>query len=205
MTPVQRLKVSVFRIFWNTFDGSKRQQSQYVEPASFPAPVDLEKLAVHSDLSCLPRIKYAYNPLPALHLPIKQPRLRLISGATAVNRYSLRNSISLDPFSAGLPYCSSIDHVRASKYWKANLDATIKLLEMLAVDNSPSDIEVDHGITLSKLAKKALRPGYEHQIVLATQYMFPSADEQRIRQIAALMIIYFVFDGIHSAVQAIHL
>ena len=182
------------------FKSSECQKSQHLEPASSPAPIDLEKLAVPSDLSYLPRIKYAYNPLPALPLTIIQPRLRLISGATAVNQYSSRNSISLDPFSAGLPYCSSIDHVRASKYWKANLNETTKLLEMLAVENPPSDIEVDHGITLSKLAKKALLPGFEYQMVLATQYMFPSADEQRIRQIAALMIIYFVFDGIHSSV-----
>ena len=200
MAPVQYLTLSVLRSVWNLFESSKRQHSQCLEPASSPSPIDLKKLAVLSDLSYLPRIKYAYNPLPALPLPIKQPRLRFISGATAINQYSSRNSISLDPFSAGLPYCSSINHVRASKYWRANLDETTKLLEMLAVDNSPSDIEVDHGITLSKLAKKALRPGYEHHLVLATQYMFPSADEQRIRQIAALMIIYFVFDGTNSAV-----
>ena len=200
MAPVQYLTPSVLRTVWSLFESSKRQQSQYPEPASSPAPIDLEKLAVLSDLSYLPEIKYAYNPLPALPLPIKQSRLRLISGATAINQYSSRNSISLDPFSAGLPYCSSIDHVRASKYWKANLNETTKLLEMLAVENSPSDIEVDHGITLTKLAKKALRPGYEHQMVLATEYMFPSADEQRIRQIAALMIVYFVFDGTNSAI-----
>lgn len=175
------------------------------EPASSPSPIDLEKLAAPADLSYLPAIKYAYNPLPALPLHIKPPSFPLTSGATAVNQYSTRNSIHLDPFSAGLPYYSSIDHVFASKYWKTNLNETTKLLEILAVDDSATDIEVDHGITLTKLAKKALRPGREHQMVLATQYMFPSADEQRIRLIAALMIIYFVFDGIDLAVQAIYL
>ena len=90
--------------------------------------------------------------------------------------------------------------MRASKYWNTNLRETTKLLEILAADESTTDIDVEHGITLTKLAKKALRPGREHQMVLATQYMFPSADEQRIRLIAALMIIYFVFDGIDPAV-----
>ena len=170
------------------------------EHASFSSTIDLQKLAVPSDLSYLPTIKYAYNPLPALPLHIKPPSFPLTSGATAVNQYSSRNSIRLDPFSAGLPYYSSIDHVRASKHWKTNLNETTKLLEILAIDNSATDIEVDHGITLTKLAKKALRPGREHQMVLATQYMFPSADEHRIRLIAALMIIYFVFDGINPAV-----
>ena len=170
------------------------------EPASSPFPIDLKKLAEPSNLSYLPTIKYAYNPLPSLPPRTKPRPSPLKSGATAVNQYSSRNSIRLDPFSAGLPYYSSIDHVRASKYWKTNLNETTKLLEILAVDDSATDIEVDHGITLTKLAKKALRPGREHQMVLATQYMFSSADEQRIRLIAALMIIYFVFDGIDPAV-----
>ena len=170
------------------------------EPASPPSPIDLTKLATPSDLSYLPTVQYAYNPLPALPLYIKPIPLPLTSGAMAVNQYSSHNSICLDPFSAGLPYYSSIDHVRASKYWKTNLNESIKLLEILAVDNSATDIEVGHGVTLTKLAKRALRPGREHQMVLATQYMFPSADEQRIKLIAALMIIYFVFDGINPAV-----
>ena len=171
-----------------------------LEPACSPSPIDLQKLALPSDLRYLPAIKYAYNPLPALPLHVKPPSFPLTSGAMAANQYSSSNSIRLDPFSAGLPYYSSIDYVRASKYWKTNLNETMKLLEILAVDNSATDIEVDHGITLTKLAKKALRPGREHQIVLATHYMFPNADEQRIRLIAALMIIYFVFDGINLAV-----
>ena len=50
-------------------------------------------------------------------------------------------------------------------------------LKMLAVDDSASDVEVDHSTTLTKLAKKALQPGREHQMVLTTQYMFPSADD----------------------------
>ena len=173
-----------------------------IPPASTPSPIDLEKLAAPSDLSYLPAIKYAYNPLPVLPLHIKTPSSPLTSGATPVNQYSSCNSIRLDPLSAGLPYYSSIDYVRASKYWKTNLSETTKLLGILAVDDSATDIEVDHGITLTKLAKLALRPGREHQMVLATQYMFPSADEQRIRLIAALMIIYFVFDGIDPIAQA---
>ena len=200
MAPVQYMTLSALRSVWLLFESSKCQHTKYPEPASSPSPIDLKKLAVPSDLSYLPTIKYAYNPLPALPLRIKEAPFLLISGAMAVNQHSLRNSIRLDPFSAGLPYCSSIDYVRANKYWKTNLNETMKLLEMLAADDSASDIEVDHGITLAELAKKALRPGREHQMVLATQYMFPSADEQRIRQIAALMIVYFVFDGINPAV-----
>ncbi|KAL8665315.1 MAG: hypothetical protein Q9202_002366 [Teloschistes flavicans] len=58
-------------------------------------------------------------------------------------------------------------------------------------------MEVNHGFTIGKLAKKGLEPGFEHSMVVATHYMFPAADKHRIALIAALMIVFFVFDG-HS-------
>lgn len=120
-----------------------------------------------------------------------------------MNVHVSANAISLDPVAAGLPYRSSLDHVRASRYWNANVKETLDLLALLAADNSASDIEVRNGITLSRLARKALAPGREQQIMLATLYMFPAADEERIKHIAALMIIYFVFDGMNHSVQTL--
>ena len=55
---------------------------------------------------------------------------------------------------------------------------------------------------MAKLAKETLRPGLEHQIVLAIHYMFPGADKNRIKQISALLIIYFVFDGLFPLLKA---
>ena len=198
MAAIQSLTLSALRSLWSLFDSSKRRESEHREPTNPSSSIDLKKLAAPSDLSYLPTIRYAYNPLPALNLRLKHPPLLLTSGATSVNPCSSRNSIRLDPSTAGLPYCSSIDHVYASKYWKINLDETKKTLQLLAEDDSASDIEVDHGITLSQLAKRALRPGHEDQIALATHFVFPSADAQRIRQIAALTVVYLVFDGRYS-------
>ena len=157
--------------------------------------MNMARLAAPSQLAELPKIKYLYDPLPALPIQCNHHLYKLPSEVTSYNGHFNSNSIPLNPVSAGLPYRSSLDHVRASKFWESNLSEAVRLLQMLAVDSSAFDIEVDHGTTVAKLAKKALRPGLEHQMVLATHYMFPGADQQRIKQISALMIIYFVFDG----------
>lgn len=70
----------------------------------------------------------------------------------------------------------------------------MKLLDLLAEDDSAADMEVLRGTTLTKLAKQALKPGKQQQMTLATHYMFPGASAERIGQIAALTILYFVFD-----------
>ena len=193
---------SVMKSFWKRPDESNVQYSDKIDSSSGPTSIHLERLATPSDAACLPAIEYAYDPLPALSVNFKQRSHKLPSGATATNTSSSLNSIQLNPLSAGLPYRCSIDHVRASRFWGSNLGETVNLLSILAVDDSASDIEVDHGITVAKLAKKALHPGLEHQMVLATHYMFPGADESRIKQISALMIIYFIFDGLFPFAQS---
>ena len=157
--------------------------------------MEIDKLAALSQLLELPKIEYAYDPIPAAPHQYNHCLYRLSTEAEPRNSHFEANSIPLNPLSAGLPYRSSLDHVRASRFWYSNLDETVKLLQLLADDKSSADIEVDHGITIAKLAQKALQPGLEHQIALAAHYMFPGADEPRIVQIAALTIMYFIFDG----------
>ena len=169
------------------------QKSAYPETAhSSPATkLNLNALASSSDLAVLPKIEYAYDPLPTQPRSTPTP----LPNSTSIDRHTSRNSVLLDPLAAGLPYRSTLDCVRASKHWTANLSETVELLDLLAEDDSAADIEVRNGITLTKLAKRALKPGKEQQMTLATHYMFPGADEERIKQIAALTVLYFVFDG----------
>ncbi|KAF2228525.1 hypothetical protein EV356DRAFT_562544 [Viridothelium virens] len=140
-------------------------------------------------------VAYAYDPVPNVPQYIRPTLLSFPQHASRVNHIIRSNSIHLRPHAAGLPYRSSLDYVRATKHWRANLDETTKVLELLATDASTVDVEVGQGITLAKLAKKELRPGLENRMVVATSHMFPSGDERRIRIIATLMIMYFVFDG----------
>ncbi|KAJ5051262.1 isoprenoid synthase domain-containing protein [Bipolaris maydis] len=139
-------------------------------------------------------VGYAYDPVPNIPQYIRPKYASFPQHASMPNAHIQNNTIRLRPQAAGLPYRSSFDYVRAAKHWKANLEETIKVLELLATDTSTVDVEVGNGITLAKLAKKELRPGLENRMVIATSHMFPSGDERRIRIIATLMIMYFVFD-----------
>ena len=156
--------------------------------------LDIRKLVSPSDFQYLPPIEYAYDPLASIIPLAPYPVRYLRSCATQKNPCLALNSIQLDPHAAGLPYRSSIKSTYANKHWISNRTETLGLLKLLASDDSDSDIVVDQGITLAKLASKQLRPGVQHNIALATQYMYPSADPQRIKLISALMLLYFVFD-----------
>lgn len=186
---------SILQSFWTRLDDSKPHTFNKHDSSSDPDSIDRIRLATPSDIAYLPTIVYAYDPLPTLPVYSKQQSLRLPSKPTVENSFLSQNSVKLDPLSAGLPYRSSLDYVYANKFWQSNLGETVTLLTLLAEDDSASDIEVDRGITLARLARKALRPGLENGMVLATHYMYPSADKHRIKLISALMIIYFVFDG----------
>ena len=179
-------------------DGSLKRKRKYAVALKPHSSIYYSNQILMKASSFLPKVEYAYNPLPGLPhtlegsshgTPCKEPPFR---------KHTSTNSVNLDPHSIGLPYRSTLDHVRASRYWKANQGETVKFLRLLADDGCSSDIEVKRGITLSKLAKTALRPGCENQTVLATHYVFPDASEVRIRHIAALTVMYFVFDGTYS-------
>ena len=159
-----------------------------------PSAFDIRRLAPPSDFQYLPPIEYTYDPLASIIPLASHPVRYFLSCATQRHPCSDVNSIQLDPHAAGLPYRSSIKSTYSNKHWTSNRTETLALLKLLARDDSDSDIVVDQGITLAKLAKRQLRPGVQHDIALATQYMYPSADPQRINLISALMLLYFLFD-----------
>ena len=181
--------------FWKLFDNVNLQRHNKLASSDCPVSSDLQRLATPADAAHLPIIQYAYDPQPASPPLLDRQLFQLSPGPSAQSPIFSLNSVKLNPLAAGLPYRCSIDHVYASKFWRTNLGETVDLLNLLAAEKAASDIEVYHGITITKLAKKALGSGLEHQMVLATHYMFPGADEKRTKQIAALMILYFVFDG----------
>ena len=151
--------ISFLPNLWAYLDVAVSPIYDTVAESSYSPAIDLTRLASASDLTCIPLPEYAYDPLPALPRYAQQRRLPLPSRATAKNNFLSINAVQLDPLSAGLPYRSSFSHIYASRHWKSNLSEAINLLKLLASDNSASDIEADHGITLSKLANKAFQPG----------------------------------------------
>ena len=68
-------------------------------------------------------------------------------------------------------------------------------VQLLADDHSATEIKVRKGITMSKIAQRELRPELEHRFCKTTSYMYSFADENRMKLLAASMVMMFLFDG----------
>ncbi|TGO26538.1 hypothetical protein BPAE_0057g00140 [Botrytis paeoniae] len=156
---------------------------------------DLKRVAEPKDLPYISPIEYVYDPVPeAPHYFSNLPSLSFPQYASTDSDHTSRNSVRLNPRAAGLPYRSRFELVRGNKHWKANLDETRKILELIVADHSSTSVEMRNELTLTELAKKELRPGLEHRVVLATSYMYPNASERRARIIAVTMMMLFIYD-----------
>ncbi|KAM0129343.1 hypothetical protein ACHAP3_007848 [Botrytis cinerea] len=157
--------------------------------------IDLKRVTEPKDLPYISPIEYVHDPVPeaTCHLT-KLPPLPFPQYASTDCQYTSVNSVRVNPRAAGLPYRSRFELIRASKHWKANVDETKKMLELIIADHSSTSVGMRDGLALAGLAKKELRPGLEHRVVLATSYMYPNANERRARIIAATMMLLFIYD-----------
>lgn len=158
------------------------------------AAPDLTRLAASKDQTNISQVRYAHDPVPKLpryikDLPFCFPKTKLEQNAAI-----LQNAVKLFPREARLPF-RCMDAVYENRYWKASLDASLKMLKLIANDQSASDIEVDNGVTLARLAQKELRPGTEDRFNRATTYMYPFGTKERTELLAAMMVMQFLFDG----------
>ncbi|KAL9588935.1 MAG: hypothetical protein Q9203_002268 [Teloschistes exilis] len=185
MAAIMHLLRSALNTLWN---GLTQISNNCLSTSS-----DLQELTLQSGSDAMPIIAYAYNPWPTLPASTNKQLFYFHHRGQVKNPFLTANSVELNPLLAKLPYRSSIGYVHASRHWDANLDATTQILKLLAADTSVTDMEV-RGITIGKLARKSLEPGFEHSMVLATHYMFPAGDKHRTALIAVLMIVFFIFD-----------
>ncbi|KAL9122027.1 MAG: hypothetical protein Q9187_001419 [Circinaria calcarea] len=165
-----------------------------LSPRPSPEPVNLEKLVVPQNIGKIPKVNYAYDPVPNVPSYLHASPMIFPNRHIKSNDAIRLNAVPLYPHEARLPYRSSFGVPHGARAWEANFHTSVKLLGLLAADKSAADVEVDRGITIAKLARKELRPGIENGIMLATAYMFPGANQRRIELIAASMIYYFIFD-----------
>ena len=169
--------------------------------------INLKKLADAENLPLISPVLYAHDPVPKYPNYLAPVRANGIKIPNPLSKDGLRsNGLRLYPLAAKLPYRCTLDAAHESRYWRQSLNASTKLLELLANDQSTGDIVVGNGITLAGLARKELRPGLEYRFNKATTYMYPFANEKRIKLLAAMMVMQFVFDGkIDRSPSPVHL
>ena len=156
---------------------------------------EISKLAAPQDLQDVSLVKFAHDPVPRLPPYLVYgtylfPQHRIDLG------HPIRSSaIKLQPRESSLPFRCGLNATYESRFWRSGLQSSTDILQLLAADRSATDIMVGNGITMAKLAKKELQHGMEHRFCKASTYMYPFANEERTKLLAASMVMMFLFDG----------
>lgn len=156
---------------------------------------ELSNLTEPQDLQNVSPVEYAHDPVPNLTSYLVVPDDKLPPRWSVQGNVLRTSAIRLYPRASRLPYRCTLNGTFESRFWRSGLEASTKLLQMLAADQSASDFVVGNGVTMAKLAQKELRPGLEHRFCKASTYMYPFASEERTRLLASSMVMMFLFDG----------
>ena len=151
------------------------------------------KLTATPDLGKISCIKYAHDPVPKASSFLSPKDIPFPQRET--NHQNKKHAIRLRPRQSNLPYRCTLDAAHESSFWRSGLEASNRLIELLADDRSITDIVVGKGETMARLAQRELRPGFEHRFCKATSYMYPFCDEERTKLLATSMVMMFLFDG----------
>ena len=174
---------------------SKRSDQHSKPPDQSMDRPQLSKLVSLAQAALISPVKFAHDPVPKtpLYLDAKDapfPRKSFDSIHPLLN-----HGFKLYPRKARLPFRCTLDATNESRFWKQGLESSRELLKLISDDHSTKDVVVCGGITMAGLARQELRPEFEHRFCKATSYMYPYADEERTKLLAASMVMMFLWDG----------
>ncbi len=104
------------------------------------------------------------------------------------------NSIRLFPIRAGLPWHTGLRCIRQSIHWKAGLEMSSNLLELFANDVTAEKAKKSNGASLAGIAAKELQIPEDDRFTKFAAYLFPQANEERMRLLAATIVFIIIFD-----------
>ena len=104
------------------------------------------------------------------------------------------NSIPLFPIRAGLPWYTGLMCIRQSIHWKAGLEMSSNLLELFASDVAAEKVKKSNGASLAGIAAKELQIHEDERFTKFAAYLFPEANEERMRLLAATIVFIIIFD-----------
>ncbi|KAL8937593.1 MAG: hypothetical protein Q9216_004351 [Gyalolechia sp. 2 TL-2023] len=158
--------------------------------------------SVEANLLCPVRYIYDYLSYPIPWLKPQPVALDCIfepldnGPLCEVNRTKAKNSICLQAMGASLPLHTGLKNFRQTKHWIANAESTEELLQFFAQDRQCSEIILSDSRSLSDLAEEQLESNVIDTYSRFSMYMFPEADDKRIRLLAQCIILIFIFDDV---------
>lgn len=114
--------------------------------------------------------------------------------STNMNTGHSAHSIGIFPAAAGLPWATGIQACRQNRYWQLSVDVTKHFLNHFAADSFGATISKS-GRSLPNIARKELSSNVADSCVRFPVYLFPDANEQRTKLLAAVNVFIFLFDG----------
>ncbi|RMZ67712.1 sesquiterpene cyclase [Pyrenophora seminiperda CCB06] len=176
----------------------------------------LENIAAPEDASWLCPLRFAYDwlhdatpgyPTPSplyynLGLPLSPPdspgngikNAGAASTTPDITSCDNANGFDIYPSQAGLPWPTRLAKVRQSRHWRAGMRTSSELLELFATDATITQAVRKNGVSLARIASKELLVEADDRFDKFTWYLFPEANEQRTRLLAAAIVYVIIFD-----------
>ncbi|KAJ3940666.1 uncharacterized protein N0V96_009678 [Colletotrichum fioriniae] len=104
------------------------------------------------------------------------------------------NGFDIFPVRAGLPWPTGFPKARQSRHWEAGLRISSELLELFSTDSSMFTAVKLNGRSLAKIASHELLLPEEDRFTKFATYLFPEADKERTRLLAATIVFIVIFD-----------
>ncbi|PFH57673.1 hypothetical protein XA68_14701 [Ophiocordyceps unilateralis] len=142
-------------------------------------------------------IKYLHRPQLKLndHIQantfLKLAAAKTLGGGQATERS--RHGIDLFPLKAGLPWPSGMLSCRQSKHWQLSLDVIEAWLKEFATSNL-AGIGSESGKSIRELAQKELSSTFADGWARFAIYIWPDAEEERMRHLSAVTVLIFLLD-----------
>ena len=105
------------------------------------------------------------------------------------------NSFSISPQLTGLPWPTSFTKVRQNRHWRQSLRISTQLLELFAADDTSAQAVRRNGVSLARIASHELQTDEEDRFTKFATYIFPEANEERMKLLAATIVYIIIFDG----------
>ena len=161
----------------------------------------LAAITVSSSQADLSPIRFAYNYLDDITnsptpLRVYQPAGcdKFVSEGESKDMSNLPNSIPIFPVRAGLPWHTGLHCARQNKFWRSGLQMSTDLLELFADDDVAKKVKKSNGSSLASLAAKELQIVEDDRFTKFAAYLFPEANEERMRLLAATIVFIIVYD-----------
>jgi hypothetical protein len=140
---------------------------------------------------------FCYDYLPTLPSTLKPSTWNFSNPCEQWDETPLyhRNSFSLYPEAANLPFHSGLTTVQATRFHNTVIEYTEGLCRTFAMDKSLQGIPLLNGMTLADIATRQLKKPPMERFTVPAMNLFPYADKDRLRLIVGSTVLIVLLES----------